>query len=100
MFHLSKIFCQFGPPRLLHTDNGKEFDNKKVSELCAQWEVKIVHGLPRKSSTQGSVERSNQCVENIALTHASFFKRTDWAENLDIFQAMKNNRFVAFYLRN
>ena len=61
---LGEIFAQFGPPRILHTDNGREFENQHIHMLCDEWNVKLVHGQPRKSSTQESVERANQDVEN------------------------------------
>jgi transposase InsO family protein len=92
--HMRRIFAEFGPCRVLHTDNGREFKNKHLEALCADWNVKFVHGLPRKSSTQGSVERANQDIENIIMTWESHFKRNDWADNLPIFQLMKNNRFI------
>jgi IS30 family transposase len=31
--HLVKIFADFGSPRILHSDNGKEFSNSVVREL-------------------------------------------------------------------
>jgi transposase InsO family protein len=91
--HLWQIWTQFGPPIVLHTDNGREFENAVVRALCEEFDVKIVHGIPRKSSTQGSVERANQCVENIILTYQSQNGCSNWAENLLLFQMMKNNRF-------
>jgi transposase InsO family protein len=91
---LRNIFAQFGPCRVLHTDNGREFENQHMHKLCAEWSVKLVHGLPRKSSTQGSVERANQDIENIIMTWESYYRRSDWAANLPIFQLMKNNRLV------
>jgi hypothetical protein len=53
----------------------------------------MVHGAPRKSSTQGLVERCNMDVENIILTYQSEHQTSDWADKLHRFQAMKNNRF-------
>lgn len=68
----------------------------------------MAHGLPRKSSTNGkiyhnllcimiiilgSVERANQCVENIIITFQSEHGTTDWAGHLGHFQLMKNNRY-------
>jgi transposase InsO family protein len=50
----------------LHSDNGREFSNRVISELCAMWkDVKIVHGKPRHSQTQGSVEKANQDIQNM-----------------------------------
>ncbi|CAI6372620.1 unnamed protein product [Macrosiphum euphorbiae] len=66
---LLDIFTTFGAPAILQSDNGREFVNKIINELCNMWEdLKIVHGKPRHSQSQGSVERPNQDVENILAT--------------------------------
>lgn len=60
---LLKIFSDFGAPRILQSDNGKEFANAIVRELVRLWpETRIVHGKPRHSQSQGSVERANRDV--------------------------------------
>jgi len=64
--HLLNIFLIFGALNILHSDNGREFVNKVISELCSMWDgVKIVHGKPRHIQTQGSIERANQDFKNI-----------------------------------
>jgi hypothetical protein len=70
-YHLLNIFLTFGAPAFLHSDNGREFSNRVISELCAMWkDVKIVHGKPRHSQTQGSVERANQDIQNTSMLTA------------------------------
>lgn len=62
-WNLIRIFATFGAPKILHSDNGKEFANKIVAEVVLKWPVcKIVHGKPRHSQSQGSVERANRDV--------------------------------------
>lgn len=34
---LKQIFCIFGCPRVLHSDNGREFVNKVIDKLVSQW---------------------------------------------------------------
>jgi transposase InsO family protein len=60
---LSQIFADFGPPKILQTDNGREFKNSTVGSICEKFGVKFIHGTPRHSQSQGSIERSNQDVE-------------------------------------
>lgn len=61
---LVKIFGIFGAPRILHSDNGREFENAVVKEVLKIWSnCKLVHGKPRHSQSQGSVERANQDIE-------------------------------------
>lgn len=66
---LLDIFTLFGAPAILKSDNGREFVNKIISELCTMWKgLKIIHGKPRHSQSQGSVESANQDVENMLAT--------------------------------
>ncbi|XP_025203780.1 KRAB-A domain-containing protein 2-like [Melanaphis sacchari] len=52
-------------PALLHSDNGREF--AIITNLNEMWgDIKIiVHGKPRHSQTQASVERVNRDIEQI-----------------------------------
>ena len=43
--HLSSLYREFGPPRVLQCDNGGEF-KKCVESLCRNLEVEIVRGSP------------------------------------------------------
>jgi len=68
-YHLLDIFTTFGAPNILHSDNGREFCNQIIKSLCEMWnDIKIVHGKPRHSESQGSVERANQDVQNMLKT--------------------------------
>jgi hypothetical protein len=47
---LLDIFTTFGTPAILQSDNGREFANQIVTEICKMWpELKIIHGKPRHS---------------------------------------------------
>ena len=63
---LNQLFWQWGFPKKLHSDNGKEFKNQKMSSFCQSNNIKQVHGAPRTPTTQGLVERNNKTIkENI-----------------------------------
>ena len=63
------IFSIFGAPSILQSDNGRKFVNSIITELSAQWDgLKIVHGKPRHSQGQGSVERANRYIEDMLMT--------------------------------
>lgn len=48
--------CACNPsPSVLHSDNGKEFKSKNMSEFCNTHKIKQVHGAPRTPTTQGLV---------------------------------------------
>ena len=56
-FQLSDIFLTFGAPCILHSDNGREFVNSVITEICTVWpELKILHRKPQHSQSQGLIE--------------------------------------------
>ena len=61
------VFCYFGTPKILHSDNGREFVNDVVHSLVKEWpgEVTIVNGRPRNPRCQGLVEQGNGTVEKL-----------------------------------
>jgi len=50
-YQLMGIFCMFGAPFILQSDNGHEFANKIIQNLADMWSgMKLVHGKPKKFS--------------------------------------------------
>jgi transposase InsO family protein len=63
-YQLMDIFCVFGAPFILYSDNGREFVNKIMKSLAEMWPgMKLVHGKPRHSQSQGSVEPVAGCLD-------------------------------------
>ena len=56
-------------------------------------ELKLVHGKPRHSQSQGSVERANQDVQNMMMTWMQTNESRHWADSLRFVQFMKNRSF-------
>lgn len=78
----------------MQTDNGREFANATLKGLIEQWPgCSFVHGKPRHSQSQGSIERCNQDVENIMWTTMQDRQITQWADILDKVQYTKNCRY-------
>ena len=63
---LLDIFCDSGPPHILHSDNGREFSNNLLfTTLATKWPtIKIVPGKPRHPEYQGAVERANRDIKD------------------------------------
>ncbi|KAI5152326.1 hypothetical protein ENBRE01_2744 [Enteropsectra breve] len=57
------LFYTEGVPKILHTDNGKEFKNALLDELCTELNIKRVFGRVRHPQSQGQVERFNQTLK-------------------------------------
>jgi len=53
-------------------------------------DVKIVHGKPRHTQSQGSVERANRNVEDMLATWMAENNSTDWPSGLKFIQFQKN----------
>ena len=93
-YNIIDIFTLLGASNILQSDNGREFSNQIVSNLRNMWpELKIVHGKPRHSQSQGSVERANQDIENMLTTWMQDEKNRHWSQGLRFVQLMKNRAY-------
>ena len=50
------IICKFGIPRALVSDNGKQFDNPKFRDFCAELGIKNYYSSPAHSQSNGQAE--------------------------------------------
>ncbi|VDI54198.1 Hypothetical predicted protein [Mytilus galloprovincialis] len=57
---LLKFIYIFGPPRILQTDNGKEFNNADLCAVIDEFKTRKINGRPYHPQSQGRVERFNQ----------------------------------------
>ena len=59
------VFCYFGTPRILQSDNGREFVNAIIRKVVEEWpgETTLANGRARHPQSQGLVERANSQVE-------------------------------------
>jgi len=85
------IVCMFCAPFILQSDIGREFANKEIQNLADMWPgMKLVHGKPRHSQSQGSVERSNQDVRDMLVAWICDNNTKTWSEGLRFIQSKKN----------
>ncbi len=61
------IWGQFGTPKYLQTDNGKEFLGEEMKDLCRKNNIKHIRGRPRHPQTQGKVIYSYSRCPNIGF---------------------------------
>ena len=50
------IICRFGIPRALVSDNGKQFDNAKFRDFCAELGIKNYYSSPAHPQSNGQAE--------------------------------------------
>ncbi|KFD45721.1 hypothetical protein M513_13399 [Trichuris suis] len=96
--NLVDVFTLLGAPSILESDNGREFANKVVTSLKQHWPcLKIVHGKPWHSQSQGSVERANQDIENMLCTWMQDKKLTDGARDYGFHSGIKRTPYEALF---
>ena len=89
--HLFEIFCCFGAPKILHSDNGREFVNQVIQELKTLWpELVLVNGKPRHPQSQGSVERANADIIKMIAAWMNDNNSRHWLAGLPLVQFRKN----------
>ena len=55
-----RIFCYFGLPEQLYSDQGAQFESRLMQELCAIWGVVKTRTTPYHPQGNGLVERGNR----------------------------------------
>ena len=50
-------------PKILQTDNGKEFDNQYIKHYCIENDIKLIHSSPYHPQTNGSVEVTHKEIQ-------------------------------------
>ena len=75
------VIYRFGIPRVLISDNGKQFDNGPFREMCSQLNIKNHYSSPRHSQANGQVEVTNRTLLTQFKTRLEGAKSM-WVEEL------------------
>ena len=62
------IICRYGIPRVLMSDNGKQFDNNVFRDFCSELGIKNHYLSPTHSQANGQVEATNRTLLKIIKT--------------------------------
>ena len=62
------IICRFGIPRVLVSDNGKQFDNDAFQDFCSQLGIMNHYSSPAHPQANGQVEVTNRSLLKIIKT--------------------------------
>lgn len=71
------ILDKHGIPECILTDNGKEFRNSYIADLCEKYKLKWRYNSPNYHKTTGLVERANQTLFR-KIQKLSNFGEKDW----------------------
>ena len=53
----------FGMPKILQTDNGKEFDIQYIKYYCVEYDIKLIHSSLYHPQTNGSIEVTHKEIQ-------------------------------------
>ncbi|KFZ11413.1 hypothetical protein V501_04793 [Pseudogymnoascus sp. VKM F-4519 (FW-2642)] len=71
----------FLPPKIMQSDNGKEFKGALLI-LLRKFGIRVINGAPRSPQTQGLVEQGNRVVEDKLRSWKMDHGSTEWANGL------------------
>ena len=63
-----KIICRYGIPRVLVSNNGKQFDNNAFKDFCSELGIKNHYSSPAHPQANGQVEVTNRTLLKIIKT--------------------------------
>ena len=75
------IICRFGVPRALVSDNGKQFDNAKFRDFCAELGIKNYYSSPAHQQSNGQTEVTIRTLKAALKTKLEDLKGS-WVEYL------------------
>ena len=75
------VVCRFGMPSVIHSDQGREFENKVMQELCPLCGAHKTRTTPYHPESDGSVERFNRTLLMMLAMFAGENK-DDWDDLL------------------
>ena len=75
------IICRFGIPRALVSDNGKQFDNSKFIDFCAELGIKNYYSSPAHPQSNGQAEVTIRTLKAALKTKLKGLKGK-WVEYL------------------
>ena len=76
---VSSVFSRFGPPTVLHSDQGRNFDSTLMHEIYQLMGVKKTRTTAYHPQCDGLVERQNRTLQNILSSFVSEHS-VDWDE--------------------
>ena len=80
-FVWKNIICRFEVPRVIISNNGKQFDNPKFRKFCQDLGVKKHNSSPRHPQANGQIEVTNKSLLKIIKTQLKGAKGA-WPEEL------------------
>ncbi|KFD60515.1 hypothetical protein M514_27302 [Trichuris suis] len=72
-----EIFCQYGVPEVLHTDQGSQFESQLFQDVCQELGIKKTRTTPYHPSGNEQAERMNLTIWD-TLAKSTITEERDW----------------------
>ena len=89
--HLDSTIQILGPPKIIASDNGTEFNNNLIKELAKKWNFKMRFSTPYRPQGHGSIERNNGLIQTI-LKKITNGDTSNWSDKLTLTACIHNSR--------
>ena len=83
------VFCRYGVPEMLHSDQGSNFESKLIAKLCGLLGIRKTRTTPYHPQSDGMVERANKTIQ-VALKCYLDKEGDCWDQRLKIVQLAYN----------
>jgi transposase InsO family protein len=80
-FLWKNIYCRFGTPEAIVTDNGGQFDNTEIRSFTEKNDTKLLYASPAHPQANGQVEAVNKIIKRTLKKKLDEAKGL-WAEKL------------------
>ena len=79
---LVKLFCAYGPPQILHSDQGRNFESSILAQTLEAFGIKKSRTTAYHAQGDGMVERFNRSLLQLLQTYVD--SQSDWERYLSL----------------
>jgi hypothetical protein len=84
------VFCRFGMPKYLVSDNGTNFTSNIMAYFCSQWGIRQRFTSPYHPQSN-LTERANRTIKTMIRAYLEGQPHNKWADNLSFISLAINN---------
>ena len=78
---VTEVFCRFGLPTQIHSDQGREFESELFAGVCKLLGIEKTRTCPYRPQSDGLVERTNRSLIQMLSIFVNQ-NRNDWNDHL------------------
>ena len=80
---VSKVFSRFGPPTVIHSDQGRNFESNLIHKICGLMGIHKSRTTAYHPQCDGLVERQNRTLQDMLTAYVSQHQH-DWDRWVDL----------------